>query len=58
MKNVPIWKKRLGNICHATTPTELPLPYQSASTEEIIQLDAGMGRRVIWSGIVMNGCVV
>jgi len=44
MKHEPPWKKRLGNIGHATTPTELPLPYQSASTEEIIQLDAGMGR--------------
>jgi hypothetical protein len=51
-------KKRLGNIGHATTPTELPLPYQSASTEIIIQLDAGMAGRVIWGGIVMNVCVV
>jgi len=58
MKNVRPWKKRLGNIGHATTATELPLPCQSASTEEIIQLDVGMAGRVIWGGIVMNGCVV
>jgi len=58
MKNVRPWKKRLGYIGHATTPTELPLPYQSSSTEEIIQLDTGMAEKVIWSGIVMNGCVV